>query len=130
MRHHARSERNSRLRRSGHGHRGCIGTPSSRLIIRRRKERPDLTTLQAWFRRPSSNSSSRREQAFRSPHSLSSVCRRWSLSAGRRSLAAMVSTSIPRKVRHAVGPSRLCSAIGTPSLAHDDIRVVSHSAHS
>ena len=37
-----------------------------------------------------------------------------SFSADSRSCWAMVSTSIPRKVRHVVGPSTLCGAAGKP----------------
>ena len=39
-----------------------------------------------------------------------------------------MSTSMPRYVRHVVGPSRLCSAIGTPSTLHVRLRMSSASA--
>ena len=117
-RHHARSERNDLFSRIGCGHSGCIGTPFRRSNIRRKNVRPQRTTLHAWFRTPMRDSRSRRRHAFLSPHSWRRELRRSNLSAGSLSWPATVSTSMPRKVRHVVGPSRLCSAMGTPSRAH------------
>ena len=91
--------------------------------MRRRKERPDRTTLHAWYSRPINDSSSRLGQARLSPHSSSNACKRCSLSVGRRSWEASVSISMPRNVMQGVGPSRLCSAIGILSAAHDLSRV-------
>ena len=62
-RHHARSHRNSMLRRIGWGHRRCSGTAWMRLIILQRNAWPDQMTLHTWFKNPINDSSSRREHA-------------------------------------------------------------------
>ena len=62
--HHARSDRNSWLSLIT----DCIGrTACSRSIILRKKDLPDLTTLQAWLRKPIRDSSSAREHTDLSP---------------------------------------------------------------
>ena len=127
--HHARSALNSLLRRIGWGQCGCMGTAWRRLIILRRNERPDHTTLHAWLRSPTRDSRSRREHDFRSLHSRRRDKRRCNLSAGKRSCAALVSISMPRYVRHVVGPSVLWVAIGTPRRAHARLREAIASAH-
>lgn len=50
-----------------------------------------------------------------------------SFSVGRRTSPATVSMTIPRKMIHVVGPSRLCIAMGTPSIRHtrsDDNKII------
>ena len=94
--HHIRSDRKSRFRRMGCGRVGCAGTSWSKLIIRRRKERPHRTTLHAWFKVPMSDSSSRRLKTFLSPHSARIDWRRRSFSCGRCNWPAVVSTSMPQ----------------------------------
>ena len=42
-----------------------------------------------------------------------------SLSSGNLAVILTVSSSIPRKVKHCVGPLVLCSAMGTPTLLHN-----------
>ena len=74
--HHARSERKPVLRQII----GCEGcTASNKSIIRRRKDLPDLTTLQVWLRRPIRDSST----YLLIPHSCNRECKRLSLSVGR-----------------------------------------------
>ncbi len=70
------------------------GVVCNRSIIRRRKDRPGLITLHAW---PISDSSSFWRHDVLGAHSRSRRRSRSSLSAGRRSLAAAESISIPRK---------------------------------
>ena len=130
VRYHMRSDQNARLRRIGCRRTRCIGSPRSRWSIRPRNERPERTTLHAWCRTPMRDSSSRRLQHFLSPHSARRIRRRWSLSCGRRSWEATVSTSMPKYVRQVIGPSRLWSAIGTPRWAHVWLRIDSASEHS
>ena len=113
--HHARSERNPWLSLIT----GCDGrTACNRSIIRRKKDLPDLTTLQAWLRRPIRDSSSVREQADLSPHCCSRARSRWSFSSGRRTSPASESISMPKIIRHVVGPSRLWAAIGISKVEH------------
>ena len=65
--HHARSDRNPWLSLIT----DCVGrTACSRSIILRKKDLLDLTTLQAWLRKPIRDSSSMREQADLSPSTL------------------------------------------------------------
>ena len=65
--HHARSDRNATLRRTGTRSR-CGPCPACRRsIIRRRKERPALTTLHAWLSNPTRDSRSLREHTLRFP---------------------------------------------------------------
>ena len=69
------------------------------------------------------DSTSLRVQCARVPHSSSMLANRSSLSAGRRSSPASVSTSIPQNVRQVVGLSLLWSAIGTPMRPHSVFRI-------
>ena len=125
--HHARSARNSVFRRIGTWTR-CGSCPAwSRSIIRLRKERPALTTLQTWLSIPMSDSSSLREQDLRSPHCCRRDCSLCSFSSGRRSSSLVV--SISKNTRHVDGPSVLCSAMGTPSSLHTWWRIERESLH-
>ena len=108
---------------------GCIGTACRRSIILLRNAQPDRTTLHAWLRSPIRDSNSRREHALRSPQVERSAWRRCILSAGSRSVPAIVSTSMPRYVNCAVGPSLLCSAVGTPKVAQTPSRIAIPCAH-
>ena len=94
-RHHARSARNEALSRMVFLLPGGWCTAWSKSIIRRRKDRPERTTLQAWLRRPRSDSSSFLEQALRLPHPSSKAFKRSSLSGGSHSWPATVSIVIP-----------------------------------
>ena len=62
--HQAKSDLNSLLRRRGWRDRGESGTLWRKSIILRKKERPDLTTLQAWFSRSTKDSNSFRWPAL------------------------------------------------------------------
>ena len=124
--HQARSQRNPVLRRMGMLLWGGRCTLCRRSIMRRRNERPERTTLHAWLRRPMGDSSSLREQDLRSPHSSSKACNRWSLSVGRHSMNMEVLISMPRNTKQVVGPSRLCSAIGTPRAEQTWSNMVKH----
>ena len=120
--HHARSDRKPVLRRII----GCEGcTACNRSSIRRRKDLPDLTTLQAWLRRPMKDSSSLRAHTLSSPHCCNRERKRSSLSFGRRSSPACVSISMPKITRHVVGPSRLWAAIGMCNVANTPSRIAS-----
>ena len=126
--HQERSARKSLLRRTRWWPLEAKG-PDSRFIMRLKKERPGFTTLQAWWSRPTRDSSSRLRHTFLSPHSNNVALMRESLSAGRRMDQAIVSSSIPRKVRHDVGPSHFSVARGTPSSWHVRVSVRRLSAH-
>ena len=89
-------------------------TACSNSNIRRRKERPDWTTLQAWLSEPNSDSRSLRGHTFLSPQSCRNSLRWVNLSAGRRSWPATVFISMTKNTRHEVRPSCLCPASGTP----------------
>ena len=121
--HHARSAGNPAFRRMGIGLCGGRRTEWSRSNMRLRKVLAALITLQAWLRCPMTDSSSLRVQCARIPHSSSMLANRSSLSAGRRSSPASVSTSIPKNVRQVVGPSLLWSAIGTPRWPRSVFRI-------
>ena len=116
--HHARSALNPWLNLIGTLLAGGRCTACSRSIMRRKKARPGRITLQAWFNKPISDSSSLRVQLFLLSHYRSSSCRRVSLSWGNRSSPASISTWIPKNVTVVAGPSILCVAIGTPSCWH------------
>ncbi len=75
---------------------------------------PALTTLHAWPRTPISESSSRFLQAFLPRHPASSASIRANLSFGSLSSMATVSISIPRIVRHMVGPSSFVGSGDSP----------------
>ena len=117
--HHARSDRNATLRRIGTRSRGGLCPACRRSIIRRRKERPAITTLQAWLSIPTRDSRSLREHTLQSPRWRRRAWSLCSFSPGRRSCPATVSIFLmPRNTRHVVGPSVLCSAIGPPNSPH------------
>ena len=69
------------------------------------------------------DSSSLRVQCARVPHFSSMLANRSSLSAGRRSSPASVSTLIPKNVRQVVGPSLLWPAVGTPRRPRSVFRI-------
>ena len=106
-----------------------VNGPDSRFIMLRRNERPGLTTLQACWRRPIRDSSSLLRHAFLSFQSSKVALMRVILSAGRRRDQATVSSSMPRKVRHDVGPSHFPAAMGTPSSLQARFIVCRLSAH-
>ena len=76
---------------------------------------PGLTTLQAWLRRPRSDSSFYLEHTFLNCHSDRSSLRLLCFSCGSLSSMAIVSISIPRKTRQVEGPTHLCDANETPN---------------
>ena len=84
--HHWRSDRNSRFKRMWWWGRGAEPAKDQRnkSSIRRRNDRPGLTTLQAWFRLPTRDSSSLLVHTFRSLHSLNIPFKRSNFSDGRR----------------------------------------------
>ena len=73
----------------------ACGHACSVSIMRRRNERPALTTLQTWFRSPTNDSSSLQVQHFLSPHAASKDCSLANLSLGRYNSPTMVSTVEP-----------------------------------
>ena len=85
----------------------------SNSIMRLRKALPGRTTLHAWLRCPIKDSRSLRVHMRLPSQDWSREVRRLILPSGRRSLPAVVSISIPKNVRHVVGPTVLCSAMGT-----------------
>ena len=90
----------------------------------------NYATVRYELRRPINDSKSRLPHVRFSLHSSRQAWRRRSLSLGSRSSEAIVSISIPRKVRQVVDPSRLCSAIGTPNAAHAAFSVPKSVAHT
>ena len=96
---------------------------------RRRNDLPGFTTTQACCNFPARDSSSffmhERFPIQVETSALSST----SLACGRRSCSVMVSISMPRKVRHVVGPSSFWVATGTPSQLKEDKRVLRSRAH-
>ena len=79
-------------------------------ISRPMKDRPGFTTLQAWFKWPSSGSSCSLEQTFLNCHSMSMSFSLWSFSCGRRSSRVAESISMPKNVKHVIGPAVLWEA--------------------
>ena len=107
----------------GWGMAGCEGTLCNKTIIRLMNNRPDLTTLQAWLRRPMKDSNYLRGHALWSPYSLRCGLRCSSFSFRSCNCNVTVSTLILWYTRHVVGPSSLCSVIGTPSFLHSLSRI-------
>ena len=102
--HHDKSKWNSLL--------SLIGWSSLRkaegtLIMRRRKVRPDGTTLHACWRLPVKDSSSFRVQWRLSDQEIRSVRIQSNFSCGRRACNRRESSSMPRTVRRVEGPSSL-----------------------
>ena len=128
--HHWRSDRKDLFSLIGCGLSGWCRTPFMRSIMRRRNERPEQTTLYAWCNNPTRDSSSLCPHVLLHLQSSRRALRRCSLSLGRRSCEEAVSTSMPRNVRQEVGPSRLCSASGTPRVKHACVMMARASAHS
>ena len=58
------------------------------------------------------------------------ACRRASLSQGSLRIMCLVSSSIPKKLRHVVGPSVLCSCNGTTSTKQISCVFSSSAVHS
>ena len=90
---------------------------------------PALTTLQAWLRRPSRDSSITFKDTFLNCHSERRSLSLLSLSLGSLSSIASVSISIPKNVIPVVGPTDLNAASGTPSTEHVAIMICSLLAH-
>ena len=84
--------------------------------MRRINVLPKCTTVAACCRRPVIDCSSRcvHERLFSQAEI--SPLRRANLPWGRHSSFATLSISMPKNVRHVVGPSHLSTASGTPSL--------------
>ena len=116
--HHLKSEQNSVLSWIGHPGRlwECLALGDfRRSSILLRKERPGCTTLHAWFRLTTSDSSSIQLHTFRSSHSLRSIFSFASFSAVIWSLFAIVSIVIAKNVKHIVGPTVMCATSETPT---------------
>ena len=113
--HHAKSDLNSLLSLTWGETRP---RPERRSIILLRKDRPGHTTLQAWFRRPTRDCNLLSLQILRSPQLSRVASKCCSFSAGRRSVPATESTSMPRKTMWVAGPAHLSIARGTPNFSH------------
>ena len=100
-----------------------------RSIMRRRNVRPGSTTIAAWLRCPMSDCSSLLDAVFLPCQVRTSPSMRVSLSPGRLSVMARVSTFIPSNVSWVAGPSVLCVATGTPSSLHMSSATSSAFAH-
>ena len=87
-------------------------------ISRPMKDRPGFTTLQAWFKWPSDDSSCSLKQNFLNCHSMSMSFSLWSFSCGRRSSRVAESISMPKNVKHVIGPAVLWEARGIPNSVH------------
>ena len=95
---------------------GCspLRKAESRLIMRRRKVRPEGTTLHACWRLPIKDSSSFRVQWRLSDQEIRSVWIRSNFSCGRRAYSWRESSSMPRTVRRVEGPSNFSGWRGIP----------------
>ncbi len=98
--------------------------------MRRKKLRPDGTTLQACCRWPSNENRSRFVHTVFAPHWFINDCSLVSLSAGSLISIFSVSISIPRNTKAVDGPSVLCPATGIPTSLHTLKATCSASAHS
>ena len=94
--HHRKSDRKPILRQTQWS--GSL-TEDDRSIIRWRNVRLARTTLQASWRRPMSDSSSRLQQNFLLRQSAMAALPHASFSGGRERVSATVSVEIPRKAR-------------------------------
>ena len=114
-RHHSRSAWNCWFKRTWWC--GRWGT-HRRSIICLRKDQPGWMSLHACWRVPMRDSSSLLVHVLLLAHRARSAWVRSSLSCSRRRMLASVSSSMPRNVRHVVGPSSLSIARGTPNSVH------------
>ena len=80
-----------------------------RSIMRRRNVRPGTTTIATWLRCPMSDCSSLLDDVFLPRQARTSQSMRVSLSPGRLSVMARVSTYIPNNVSWVAGPCFVCS---------------------